>query len=347
MLQILFCEDPGVVRLLYLFKTSLNLIRFIIPIGLIIMISLDLYKNMLEGSENNKENVIKKSGNRILAAIIVFITPTLVNLLFSLFSLVDINTNADEISFSTCFKEASKELANQLEDALNQQLNAEEEVARQNASVKAAEQQAKNQALIEENILNDNKNNGSTGTIEGGYYNNTTDLNMQNKVYVQNGTFYAPAYKYNDQSTFSGMECPSGNPESQGYNNPYGYNNYFWDMLTKLKEAAIRAGYNLGFDKQGCRSYSSQISTSKKYANQPGRAASPGKSNHGWGIASDVIFYKDTNTQCGSTRTRSNCPGMAWVHDHAKEYGLHFPLNNSSAKFREDWHIEPINLKKY
>ena len=174
------------------------------------------------------------------------------------------------------------------------------------------------------------------------YNSNLTDLNKQNGVFVKNGVFYKPKYKKGTTSTYSGKSCPI-NPLSQGYNNKYGYNNYFYTMLQNLIEGAKKAGYNLGISSSGCRSYSTQESFHKKM--ETGRAATPGKSNHGWGIASDVTFYKNASTKCNSPRTRSNCPGMAWVHDHAKDYGLKFPLLNAS--YKEDWHIEPMNLKTY
>ena len=36
---------------------------------------------------------------------------------------------------------------------------------------------------------------------------------------------------------------------------------------------------------------------------------------------------------------------MKWVHEHAKDYGLRFPLLNAS--YKEDWHIEPMTIKTY
>ena len=105
-------------------------------------------------------------------------------------------------------------------------------------------------------------------------------------------------------------------------------------MLTNLQTAAAEAGYKFTYSHQGCRSYSAQVSTAKKYANEPGRAAKPGNSNHGWGVASDLDFE--------SSKARE------WVHAHAKEYGLHFPLYGKDYKgYQEPWHIEPINLKTY
>ena len=58
-------------------------------------------------------------------------------------------------------------------------------------------------------------------------YLNETDYNKQNNIYVVNGTFYIPKY------TLSGNNCPS-DPLNQGYNNPYGYNNYFYSKRSNI-----------------------------------------------------------------------------------------------------------------
>ncbi len=171
---------------------------------------------------------------------------------------------------------------------------------------------------------------------------NETDLNMQNKVYVSNGVFYYPKYQYGNYKTYTGISCPS-NPLNEGFNNPYGYNNYFYTRLTKFVEEASKLGYKITISSQGCRSYQTQV----HYYNTMtrGRAAPPGYSYHGLGIASDLEFYHSDGSVCGYGRNDYNCPSMGWAHNNASNFGLTFPLLNAS--YREDWHIEPINKSGY
>ncbi len=66
----------------------------------------------------------------------------------------------------------------------------------------------------------------------------------------------------------------------------------------------------------------------KKYGNpQAARkwVAPPGSSKHNHGQAADLKFMNDMARQ--------------WVHDNAKNYGLHFPLSN------ENWHVEPVGSR--
>lgn len=335
-MQILFCDDPGIVRVIALVKTLLNIVRFSLPIILIIMIILDLYKNMINGNSDSKESIIKKSGNRIISCIVVFILPTIINLFLKFLSTIEIYSDDYTNDFATCYNESSIKLANKLEKNRNLKLSEEEEKKRTESALKYAETVAKEKALQEAraNSSNNSGNNSSGGT----YYDKTTNTTKQNGgVYVQNGVFYYPKGE-------SGHGCPS-NPLSQGYNNSYGYHNEFWNRLQKLKAGAKSAGYDIGFSSQGCRSFKAQKQTYKKYASTPGRAAKPGNSKHGWGIASDVVFYKDSTHTCGTNRTYTNCPGMEWIHKNAHKYGLTFPF--LKARFKEDWHIEPIEKKKY
>ena len=54
------------------------------------------------------------------------------------------------------------------------------------------------------------------------------------------------------------------------------------------------------------------------------RAAPPGKSNHNFGLAFDLIYGPG---------------GEAWAHKNAARFGLRFPMAD------EGWHVEPIALK--
>ena len=168
------------------------------------------------------------------------------------------------------------------------------------------------------------------------------DPNKRNSVYVIDGVFYYPQYRYGNYSTYSGTAC-SNNLERDGYNNPYGYNNYFYTRLSTFIEEASKNGYKITMGTQGCRTYNTQVNYYNTMTR--GRAASPGYSLHGFGIASDLEFYHSDGSVCGYGRNDYNCPSMGWAHNNASKYGLVFPLLNAS--YREDWHIEPINKAKY
>ncbi len=321
-MQILFCDNLLSVRIVYLFKTFLNIIRFIIPIILIIRISINVYKGVI--SENDDKNeILKNSSNKVIAAIIVFLVPTVISVIISFLGMIDNNATKVETSFLTCYNYVNKEVLIEYIENEKQRINDENEQDRQQSQLYIAANKA-----YKENIPSINKkNNNSSGT----YSSNITDLKRQNHVYIENGTFYYP----NDIP--SGQNCDGFNPSTNGYNS------YFYDMLTKFVNAAKTAGHTIVIPDGGCRSYSTQQSLSSKYSSTPGRAASPGKSKHGWAIACDLQFRGNGCTF--GNRTDSSCASMAWAHQHAAEFGLEFNLLNAS--YKEDWHIQPINIKGY
>ena len=56
------CDNIGFLKAMSLIKTALTIIKFVIPIALIIWISIDLFKNMV--NPDNKDG-IKKIGIRL------------------------------------------------------------------------------------------------------------------------------------------------------------------------------------------------------------------------------------------------------------------------------------------
>ena len=71
----------GLVTVFKIVKIVLNAIRLIVPIGLIVMTVLDISKNVINPDEKDS---MKKIGNRLIAAVIVFLVPTMVNIIMRL-----------------------------------------------------------------------------------------------------------------------------------------------------------------------------------------------------------------------------------------------------------------------
>lgn len=63
--------------------TFLTLIQFAVPLGLIFYISIDIFKGVINPEDKNGMKHIK---NRLIAAFIVFLTPTLITGIFAFYS---------------------------------------------------------------------------------------------------------------------------------------------------------------------------------------------------------------------------------------------------------------------
>ncbi len=85
-----WCGDPGVKSVISMIKTLLSVIRWVVPIGLIFMTGLDIFKKVLNPDDKDGQ---KKILNRLIAAIIVFFVPLLVRFVLKLVSVGGGNNN--------------------------------------------------------------------------------------------------------------------------------------------------------------------------------------------------------------------------------------------------------------
>ena len=198
-MQILFCDTLLSVRLIYYLKVALNFIKFVIPILLIIKLSIDVYKEILFANDDKKE-IIQKATRRIIAAVIVFLVPTFIGVLFSFMGTFSNEDENYQNNFLTCYNSVNQELIDTLVIQEDDRLTKEEEEQNKQALINYANYEASVKA----------KQSAQTETSSS-YSSDLNDPNKQNGVYVKDGVFYIP-------NTDSGKNCPK-NPKSEGYNN--------------------------------------------------------------------------------------------------------------------------------
>lgn len=329
------CNSLVLLTFTYYLKMILAISMTIIPVILFERIIIKLIKYYKINQKIDKE-IIKEQSNSLIYIFVIFI------LSFTLHNGLNNENNV-------CYKFATTTILNEYKNTYYaiQDENLSEEVKSnylENTLLKSY-----NNSLSLNNLENSKEEKAKKMTLEVIDFNikdelilNETDNNKQNNVFIKNGVFFYPRYVYGNKNTYSGNSCPS-NPLNEGYNNEYGYNNYFYKRLTAFIESANSNGYKITFSTQGCRTYDTQ----RYYYNTmtKGRAAYPGYSLHGFGIASDLEFYQSDGSVCPYGRNETNCPSMGWAHNNAHKFGLTFPL--LTASYKEDWHIEPINKNNY
>lgn len=98
-----WCAEDGVLTVFKILKAGLGLVRLLIPIGLIIWTMVDVFKNVLNPDDKDSR---KKILNRVIAAVVVFLIPNLVNLVMNL---VDVGLGSGkgyDYNISECWKKA-------------------------------------------------------------------------------------------------------------------------------------------------------------------------------------------------------------------------------------------------
>lgn len=94
--QILACTDSDMKVIFGIIQTAMNLVRWAIPIILIVMGTVDIAKVVITSNNDEKEvkAATKKFTTRIIYAIVIFLIPTIVSLLFKLIP-SSVGANAD------------------------------------------------------------------------------------------------------------------------------------------------------------------------------------------------------------------------------------------------------------
>ena len=96
-----WCAQPGVQSAMKVIRTIINIIRWVVPIGLVVMTTVDLFSKVLNPDDKNAQ---KKIMNRVIAAVIVFFVPTLVSLVLRLVDIGrGVKTNSSS-SVSACWR---------------------------------------------------------------------------------------------------------------------------------------------------------------------------------------------------------------------------------------------------
>lgn len=108
--QILGVCDADFVAILRIVRWVVNIICFAIPIVLIILCILDIAKIVTAGNIDDKlkKEVTNKVVTRIVFAIIIFLVPTIVGLLFRLIPVAesDKNVSVNGATWKDCWDEA-------------------------------------------------------------------------------------------------------------------------------------------------------------------------------------------------------------------------------------------------
>ena len=96
-----FCENPGILRVFLILRTTINIICVVLPVLIVIITTISIGKTVINGEDDFKKEipmVIK----RLIAALIVFMIPSITKTVFSL-------TGDDLSAVNTCNNNATKE----------------------------------------------------------------------------------------------------------------------------------------------------------------------------------------------------------------------------------------------
>ena len=300
-------------------KYALNIVFIIVPIIVMIMCMIDISKHIVK--PDSPGPTIKMLVSRIIAGLIIFLIPTMLNAIFTLIE------GYDDSAVTKYYTEASVEKIEQLKTEVENEKKANKNKTKaelKEAALKREEEERKKNEQLEA-IRKENEQNNNSSDSPGNYDGDSTSGGEFGSVTVKDGVFYIPNRRATSDSDI---------PKQSG---GYGVNPIFWERLNALLTDAKAQGYNVTVT-SGWRSYSSQRSlwdnSNRACSERSKWVACPGGSRHGFGIAADLSF---NGTSCSGGWDCNNA--AKWVHANAANYGLKFRMS------WEPWHIEPAQVQ--
>lgn len=165
------CENSNILSVILLAKEIINLISIIVPIILILMMSVEIFKMVVSVDTNDFSDKIKKIIKKAVVAVLIFFIPTLVNLLLTML-------NKDNYNETFCFVNATSETIadyRALEEA--RRVVEEEKIAAEQKKAEEARQavtdlreqaRIQNEKEAEEAKKNNSSSSSSSSEVFGG-----------------------------------------------------------------------------------------------------------------------------------------------------------------------------------
>ena len=132
-----FCDSYNVLIVFYLIKQILTLVSIVVPIVLIVMLCVDVFKAVVSGNINDE---IKKMSGKIVKRVIMcfafFLLPTIINLIASVIGFISYDAtacwqNATEANIETLKNERENMVDQEEQEASSQAEEAENEKQQQ------------------------------------------------------------------------------------------------------------------------------------------------------------------------------------------------------------------------
>lgn len=105
------CTNPDILKVICFILILIDFVKFVVPVGLIIMGMMDFAKSVMANDENAQKKNVNLFIKRIIYAVALFLVPTIVK-----FSIEILGDLASDINFTDCIQNANIEKIKELEE---------------------------------------------------------------------------------------------------------------------------------------------------------------------------------------------------------------------------------------
>ena len=194
------CLQPLFLRILYIIGRIINIVKFAVPIVLIIRVAIDMYRHVINPEDKDGLSKIK---NKIIASVVIFLTPTIVSLLYSFIEKTIVNYEYSDLT--VCREFANMEYITELENKIKE-IEKEDADKKSESYLNNHDQMVKDIRLI---VANKHNNNSDTNDASNSGTNSNDDLNDDNtQSVITNASGSLNSGKYNGWNYY--LYIPNG-----------------------------------------------------------------------------------------------------------------------------------------
>ena len=102
--EIPVCENPEVLKVIYFAGIIINIVKIIIPIGLIIMAMMDFSKGVTSNNDGDNKKNLSRLIKRFVYAVIIFIVPWIVKII-----IINLGNLTKDVNYTDCLENATSE----------------------------------------------------------------------------------------------------------------------------------------------------------------------------------------------------------------------------------------------
>lgn len=182
-----FCDNSNVLKIIMFAIELLRIIFVVIPIGLIIMVSVDLAKNVIAGREDDMKKNVNIALKRVLMAFLVFFIPSIVGFVIN-------GLGNNDVGYFDCITIANKKkIAEQ--EKIEKEQKEEERNNRVNQNIDDINQENIHSSSNGSGNILDDTNMKKNGVYDGTIYvGDSRTVRMCNSVGITNDTSTKPSF---------------------------------------------------------------------------------------------------------------------------------------------------------
>ena len=149
-----FCETSNVLQIFYFINMIVKILCYVVPAILILMLTIDIFKNVMSGEDNVIKNNMKMIVKRTIFAVAIFFVPMIVNISFGLLG----NMN---VSAAKCYNNANLSTIQSLKEKEAKEYEEYKAKKKEETEKKIEQERQEQQDMIRENASSSGGSKGA------------------------------------------------------------------------------------------------------------------------------------------------------------------------------------------